>query len=101
MEKIEIMAARIRLARHGTKKRPFYRIVAASREKPRDGRFLEQLGHYDPTREPADLRIHMDKVEAWIRKGATPSPTVLRLMKQAGWKGLPSASEAAPATAEG
>ena len=95
------MAARIRLSRHGTKKRPFYRIVAASKEAPRDGRFLEQLGHYDPTRNPADLRLNMDKLEAWIRKGATPSPTVLRLMKQAGWKGLQNAAEPAPASAEG
>jgi small subunit ribosomal protein S16 len=96
------MAATIRLARHGTKKRPFYRIVAASKEKPRDGRFLEQLGHYDPTREPADITIHMDKLEAWIRKGARPSPTVLRLMKRAGWKGLQNTPEpTAPASAEG
>jgi small subunit ribosomal protein S16 len=95
------MAATIRLARHGTKKRPFYRIVAASKEAPRDGRFLEQLGHYDPTRVPADLKIHMEKLESWIRKGAIPSPTVLRLMKRAGWKGLQKKSEPAPATAEG
>lgn len=95
------MAAIIRLARHGTKKRPFYRIVAASKEKPRDGRFLEQLGHYDPTREPADIKVHMDKLEAWIRKGARPSPTVLRLMKRAGWKGLQEKAEPAPASAEG
>ena len=95
------MAATIRLSRHGTKKRPFYRIVAASKEAPRDGRFLEQLGHYDPTREPANVEIHMDKVTSWIQKGATPSATVLRLMKKAGWKGLPSAAEAAaPATTE-
>lgn len=89
------MAARIRLARHGTKKRPFYRIVAASKEKPRDGRFLERLGHYDPTREPAEIRLDLERVEAWIRKGATPTPTVLRLMKKSGWKGLPDAPAAA------
>lgn len=95
------MAARIRLARHGTKKRPFYRIVAAPKEAPRDGRFLEQLGHYDPTRNPADLTLHMEKLESWIRKGATPSATVLRLMKRAGWKGLQREAEPAPASAEG
>lgn len=109
------MAARIRLSRHGTKKRPFYRIVAASKEKPRDGRFLEQLGYYDPTRTPAELNIKMEQLEAWIRKGATPSATVLRLMKKAGWKGLQKPAEAsseatpsagseatpAPASAEG
>ena len=94
-EKPKKMAARIRLARHGTKKRPFYRIVAASKEKPRDGRFLERLGHYDPTREPAEIRLDLERVEAWIRKGATPTPTVLRLMKKSGWKGLPDAPAAA------
>ena len=91
------MAARIRLARHGTKKRPFYRIVAAPMDAPRDGRFLEQLGHYDPTREPADLKIELDRVATWVRNGATPSSTVLRLMKKAGWTGLPKTEEAAPA----
>lgn len=95
------MAAVIRLSRHGTKKRPFYRIVAASKEKPRDGRFLEQLGYYDPTRTPADINIKMEQLEAWIRKGANPSPTVLRLMKRAGWKGLQKETEPAPASAEG
>jgi small subunit ribosomal protein S16 len=95
------MAARIRLSRHGTKKKPFYRIVAASRRSPRDGRFLEQLGHYDPTRKPAELKLHLEKLEGWIRRGATPSPTVTRLMKKAGWKGLVASAESAPASAEG
>jgi len=94
------MATTIRLARHGSKKRPFYRIVAASKKSPRDGRFLEQLGHYDPTSEPINLRVHMDKVEKWIRNGAKPSDTVAILLKQAGWTGLPAA-ETAPAAAEG
>ena len=93
------MATTIRLARHGSKKRPFYRIVAASKKSPRDGRFLEQLGHYDPTSEPVNLRVHLDKVEKWIRNGAKPSDTVAILLKQAGWTGLPAA-EAAPAAAE-
>ena len=94
------MATTIRLARHGSKKRPFYRIVAASKKCPRDGRFLEQLGHYDPTSEPVNLLVHLDKVEKWVRNGAKPSDTVAILLKQAGWTGLPTA-EAAPAAAEG
>lgn len=94
------MATTIRLARHGSKKRPFYRIVAASKKFPRDGRFLEQLGHYDPTSEPVTLRVHLDKVEKWVRNGAKPSDTVAVLLKQAGWTGLPT-TEAAPAPAEG
>ncbi|MBM4268108.1 MAG: 30S ribosomal protein S16 [Deltaproteobacteria bacterium] len=95
------MAARIRLSRHGSKKNPFYRIVAAERRSPRDGRFIEQLGHYDPTREPIELKIHMEKLEGWIRRGATPSATVARLMKKAGWKGLATSAGPAPASAEG
>ncbi|MFP6665483.1 MAG: 30S ribosomal protein S16 [Deltaproteobacteria bacterium] len=95
------MATTIRLARHGSKKRPFYRIVAATTKAPRDGRFLEQLGHYDPTREPVELRVHLDKVEKWIRNGAKPSDTVASLLKKAGWKGLPPATASSPASAEG
>lgn len=94
------MATMIRLSRHGSKKRPFYRIVAASKKMPRDGRFLDLLGHYDPTRKPADLRVHLDKVEKWIRVGAKPSDTVAVLLKRAGWKGIPAA-ESPAASAEG
>lgn len=78
------MAARIRMTRHGSKKKPFYRIVAAPSESPRDGRFIEQLGHYDPTRNPAVIHLDMERVEVWIRNGALPSPTVSRLIKKAG-----------------
>ena len=93
------MATRIRLTRHGSKKRPFYRIVAASIGAPRDGRFLEQLGHYDPTKEPIVLTLHLDKLETGIRRGARPTDTVSRLMKKAGWKGLPPAPASEPARA--
>lgn len=86
------MATKIRLTRHGSKKKPFYRIVAASGRAPRDGSFLEQLGYYDPTREPAVLQVKLDLVEKWVRSGAQPSSTVARLMKKAGWKGLPALS---------
>jgi small subunit ribosomal protein S16 len=91
------MAARIRLSRHGSKKRPFYRIVAASSESPRDGRFIEQLGYYDPTRNPAVINFHRDKLEAWLRNGAQPSVTVARLIKRAGVATV--ASKSAPAGA--
>lgn len=80
------MATRIRMTRHGSKKRPFYRIVAASTAAPRDGRFIEQLGHYDPTRNPAEVKLDLERISDWIRKGAQPSDTVSRLIKKAGWK---------------
>lgn len=80
------MATKIRLTRHGSKKHPFYRIVAASTAAPRDGRFIQQLGHYDPTQNPAVIKIELDKLDVWIRRGARPTETVARLMKKAGWK---------------
>ena len=95
------MSTRIRLTRHGSKKRPFYRVVAASTEAPRDGRFLEQLGHYDPTRTPPVVKLHLDKLEAWIRRGARPTDTVNRLMRKAGWKGLAPGAAPAQASSEG
>lgn len=95
------MATRIRLTRHGSKKRPFYRIVAASIGAPRDGRFIEQLGHYDPTRNPATIKLNLEKLETWIRHGARPSETVARLMKKVGWKGLAPAAEPARTSSEG
>lgn len=75
---------KIRLARHGAKKRPFYRIVAADARAPRDGRFLERLGSYDPTREPAAIVIKHDKLQRWLQQGARPTRTVARLIKTAG-----------------
>ncbi len=79
------MAVRIRLARHGAKKRPFYRIVAADGESPRDGRFLEKLGTYDPKYDPAKVTVNTDRVQYWIDKGATPSHTVKSLLKREGF----------------
>ncbi|HWM88414.1 MAG TPA: 30S ribosomal protein S16 [Kofleriaceae bacterium] len=73
------MSVCIRLARQGSKKRPFYRIVAADRRSPRDGRFIEQLGFYDP-RKP-DFRLDFEKYKAWIGTGARPSDTVASLVK--------------------
>lgn len=75
---------KIRLARHGAKKHPFYRIVAADARAPRDGRFLERLGSYDPTRDPAAIDIKHDKLQRWLQQGAQPTRTVARLIKTAG-----------------
>ncbi len=75
---------KIRLARHGAKKRPFYRIVAADSRAPRNGRFLERLGSYDPTQEPALIEIKQDKLAKWLKNGAQPTGTVARLIKKAG-----------------
>ncbi|MEJ5300253.1 MAG: 30S ribosomal protein S16 [Thermodesulforhabdaceae bacterium] len=76
------MAVRIRLARHGRKKRPFYWVVAAHSEAPRDGRFLEKLGIYDPISDPARIELNMERVEYWLRNGAQPSETARSLIGQ-------------------
>ncbi|MBW1998717.1 MAG: 30S ribosomal protein S16 [Deltaproteobacteria bacterium] len=78
------MAVRIRLTRMGTKKKPFYRMVAADSEAPRDGKFLEILGTYDPTMDPAQVTIHKEKVEAWLKKGATVSEPARAILKKEG-----------------
>ncbi len=78
------MAVKIRLARHGAKKKPFYRIVATSSEAPRDGRFLEVLGTYNPLTEPAAIQVKEDRVLEWLGKGAQPSDTVRSLLRQTG-----------------
>ena len=74
------MAVSIRLRRAGTNKRPTYRVVAADKRAPRNGRFLEILGHYNPLTEPPTVKIDRAKVQAWIAKGAQPSTTVRRLL---------------------
>lgn len=78
------MSVRIRLARVGAKKKPSYRIVVADRESPRDGRFVERLGSYDPKKDPPAVRVAEERVIAWLRKGAVPSETVARLLKRQG-----------------
>ena len=78
------MAVKIRLARHGAKKRPFYRIVAADSESPRDGRFLEKLGTYNPLQDPALVVLDTDRVKYWIGQGATPTDTVRSILKREG-----------------
>jgi len=74
------MSVCIRLARQGSKKRPFYRIVATDRRSPRDGRFIEQLGYYDP-RKP-EFRLDFDRYKTWVDTGARPSDTVASLVKK-------------------
>ncbi len=78
------MAVRIRLTRVGATKRPSYRVIAIDSRRPRDGRALEILGFYDPLTDPATVQIDGEKLNAWIAKGAKPSDTVMKLMRQAG-----------------
>ncbi len=89
---------KIRLARHGSKKRPFYRIVVADSHSPRDGRFIEQVGLYDPTRTPELLQVDTEKVAAWRAKGAQPSLTVLQLIDKATRRASGEAVAEAPHT---
>jgi len=78
------MAVKIRLTRMGAKKKPFYRIVVADTEAPRDGRFIEIVGNYDPLKDPAEINIKGDRVAEWLSKGAKPTQTVLSLLKKKG-----------------
>ncbi len=78
------MAVKIRLARYGAKKRPFYRIVVADGRYPRDGRFLENVGTYNPMVEPNEVTLKKERIEYWIGQGATPSDTVNSLLKKEG-----------------
>jgi small subunit ribosomal protein S16 len=81
-DKSSIMALRIRLARYGAKKRPFYRIVVSNSESPRDGRFLDIIGTYDPRQEPAAVSVKEDLLKDWMSKGATCTDTVASLLKR-------------------
>jgi small subunit ribosomal protein S16 len=78
------MGARIRLRRTGTTKKPSYRVVVADGRTARDGRFIDQIGFYDPLTEPPTIRIDAEKATAWIKKGALPSNTVRHLLARAG-----------------
>jgi small subunit ribosomal protein S16 len=78
------MATKIRLARAGAKKRPFYQIVVADERSRRDGRFIENMGTYDPTKNPAAVKLNEEKIIAWLGKGAQPTDTVRQLLKNAG-----------------
>jgi small subunit ribosomal protein S16 len=76
------MSVTIRLTRAGAKKVPFYRVVAADRRSPRDGRFIEQLGVYDPLRDPVEFRIDEQRLAHWLKNGALPSQTVSELLRR-------------------
>jgi small subunit ribosomal protein S16 len=78
------MATTIRLARHGAKKHPFYRIIVTDSRAPRDGRRLDQVGIYDPAHNPARVEFQQEKLAQWLRRGARPSLTVAQLIKRSG-----------------
>ncbi len=78
------MAVKIRLKRMGQKKRPFYRIVVADARSPRDGKVIEEIGYYDPNKEPSIVKVDNEKAQTWIKNGAQPTDTVKRLLKSAG-----------------
>jgi small subunit ribosomal protein S16 len=78
------MAVKIRLTRLGSKKAPFYRVVVADSRFPRDGRFVEEIGYYNPLTEPAEIKIDADKAKKWLKNGAQPTDTVKSLLKKAG-----------------
>ena len=74
---------KIRLARHGAKKKPFYRIVVADSRSPRDGRFIDLLGTYDPLQNPAAIHLKREKLDKWLHNGAQPTETVAKLIRMA------------------
>lgn len=76
------MAVKMRLTRIGAKKNPFYRVVIADERYPRDGRFIEELGYYNPMTEPKEIKIDAEKATAWLQKGAIPTETVRTLLKK-------------------
>ena len=78
------MAVKIRVRRMGAKKAPFYRVVVADSRFPRDGRFIEEIGYYDSTKNPAEVKIDADKAKKWIANGAQPTDTVKALLKKNG-----------------
>ena len=78
------MAVKIRLKRMGMKKMPFYRIVVADSRSPRDGRFIEEIGHYDPRQQPAEIKVDNEAAKKWLSNGAQPTDTVRILLKKSG-----------------
>jgi small subunit ribosomal protein S16 len=79
------MSVKMRLARYGAKKKPYYRIVVTHIDAPRDGRFLEQVGTYDPLKNPVAVTLKQDRVRSWLDKGAMPTATVRSLLKKQGF----------------
>ena len=84
------MAVTIRLSRHGARKHPFYRIVVADSRFPRDGRYIEQVGTYDPAPTPARVTVKREKLERWLGRGAKPTDTVAHVLERAGFPSRPS-----------
>lgn len=78
------MAVKMRLRRMGAKKAPFYRVVIADSRYPRDGRFIEEIGYYDPTKNPSVVKVDADKAKEWIKNGAQPTDTVKKILKDNG-----------------
>ncbi len=78
------MAVKMRLTRMGAKKAPFYRVIVADSRSPRDGRFIEELGYYNPLTEPAEIKIDAEKAKKWLANGAQPTDTVKALLKKSG-----------------
>ncbi|APF28933.1 TPA: 30S ribosomal protein S16 [Clostridium botulinum] len=78
------MAVKIRLKRMGAKKAPFYRVVVADSRSPRDGRFVEEIGYYNPITEPSTIKLDEEKVQKWMKNGAQPTDTVKKLIEKAG-----------------
>ena len=78
------MAVKIRLRRMGAKKAPFYRVVVADERSPRDGKFIDEIGYYNPLTNPADVKIDAEKAQKWLENGAQPTETVKSLLKKSG-----------------
>ena len=93
------MAVKIRLRRMGAKKRPFYRVVVADSRSPRDGRFIEEIGYFNPISDPEELKINVEAAQKWLSTGAQPTDTAKALLKKAGVYDEAPAAEEAPAEA--
>jgi small subunit ribosomal protein S16 len=78
------MAVKIRLRRMGAKKAPFYRVIVADERSPRDGKFIDEIGYYNPLTEPAEIKINAEKAEKWLNDGAQPTETVKSILKKSG-----------------
>jgi small subunit ribosomal protein S16 len=84
------MAVRLRLTRKGANKKPYYRLVAADSEASRDGKFLEILGSYNPMKNPVEIKIHKDRINYWLEKGASPSESVRVILRKEGLLKVPT-----------
>jgi small subunit ribosomal protein S16 len=94
------MAVRVRLTRVGSKKNPIWRVVVADQRSPRDGRFIETIGHYNPQTEPSTIRIDEERLQHWVARGAQPTGTVKQLVKAYAKSGGAAAAVATPVEAE-